>query len=130
MSLIFKMKGRKNMKKRKMSEIGKVNCGKRYSDNFRENVLRVAKEKSLTSTEVSKLFGIAPVTYKDWVKKAEAKAKAEAEAKALAIAEAKARAKAIKKELSQLVMTSAKLNEAMGQLELELYQLQKELKAS
>lgn len=108
------------MKKRKMSEIGKVNCGKRYSDNFRENVLRVAKERNLTATEVSRLFSIAPVTYKRWVKKAEVKA-AEARARALA------KEKAIRKELSRLVMASAKLNEAMGQLELKLYQLQKEL---
>ena len=106
--------------KRRMSEIARVNCGKRYSGSFKENVLRVAKERSLNATEVSRLFGIAPVTFKDWVKKAETRA-AEARAKALA------KEKAIRKELSQLVMASAKLNEAMGQLELELYQLQKEL---
>jgi len=115
------MKGNENMK------IGNINKGKRYSDKFKKNVLRVAKEKSLTSTEVSRLFSIAPVTYKRWVKKAEARAKAEAEAKARAIAEAKARAKAIKKELSQLVVTSAKLNETMGQLELELIRVQSEI---
>lgn len=106
--------------KKTMSEIGRVNCGKRYSKTFKENVLRVSKERKLNATEVSRLFGIAPVTYKDWVKKAETKA-AEARAKAIA------KEKAIRKELSQLVMASAKLNEAMGQLELELYQLQKEL---
>lgn len=103
-------------------KIGNINKGKRYSVCFKENVLRVAKERNLTATEVSRLFSIAPVTYRRWTEKAEARAKAEAEARA-----AEARAKAIKKELSQLVMASAKLNEAMGQLELELYQLQKEL---
>lgn len=109
------------MSKRKMSEIGKVNCAKRYSERFKENVLKVAKEKSLTSTEVSRLFGIAPVTYRRWVEKAEARA-AEVRAKAVA------REKAIKRELNQLVMTSAKLNEIMGKLELELYKIQEELK--
>ena len=109
--------------KKTMSEIGRINCGKKYSDSFKESVLRVAKERSLNATEVSRLFSIAPVTYRRWVAKAEARA-AEVRAKAVA------REKAIKRELNQLVMTSAKLNEIMGKLELELYQLQKELKAS
>lgn len=108
--------------KKTMSEIGRINCGKRYSDSFRESVLRVAKERSLNATEASRLFSIAPITYRRWVKKAEARAKA-AEARARALA----KEKAIKKELSRLVIASAKLNEAMEQLELELIRVQSEI---